>query len=314
MTMQRIIRIIVCLILCLSTMGTALPSIAQEAIRQQDESPSFPFPDIPVSLQTPASRLDYLLRHYWEKFDFNDRTQLENPQLGEQGFVNFIALMTNSHVHEELAEAAMEAFCKQMIPSDNGRKTFTTLAKEYLYHADSPMYNERLYALFLRTMLKSPTIKEAERQRMTFRLRLIERNQPGEMATNFSYLLLNGKQCTLNQTEIKGDYLIVFFYDPECSQCHQTLTEMRADPQLSTAIKKGRLSLLAIYTEDNPQVWRNTLSEIPDGWITGDNRSEIKEKLLYDLKAMPSLYLLDKEKKVILKDTSYKEIKRVANY
>lgn len=80
------------------------------------------------------------------------------------------------------------------------------------------------------------------------------------------------------------------------------------DKLLKQEVDTGNLTVLAIYTEGNEKVWKDTLGELPEGWIVGTDREEIKQCCLYDLKAMPSLYLLDGDKKVILKDASYKEI------
>jgi len=44
---------------------------------------------------------------------------------------------------------------------------------------------------------------------------------------------------------------------------------------------------------------------MPAQWIHAyDKGMEITQRRLYDIKAIPTLYLLDKEKKVLLKDTS----------
>ena len=49
--------------------------------------------------------------------------------------------------------------------------------------------------------------------------------------------------------------------------------------------------------------WRKHLNEFPKEWINGyDKKFAIKEQQLYDLKAIPTLYLLNKEKTVLLKD------------
>ena len=49
--------------------------------------------------------------------------------------------------------------------------------------------------------------------------------------------------------------------------------------------------------------------EIPDGWINSyDKELTVLTEECYDLKAMPALYLLDKDKKVLLKDATVKEI------
>ena len=42
---------------------------------------------------------------------------------------------------------------------------------------------------------------------------------------------------------------------------------------------------------------------MPAGWINGyDNGMVITEKRLYNLSAIPSLYLLDSQKRVLIKD------------
>ena len=44
-----------------------------------------------------------------------------------------------------------------------------------------------------------------------------------------------------------------------------------------------------------------------------DKKLVIKEKNLYDLKAIPTLYLLDKDKKVLLKDATVAQIDQYLN-
>jgi hypothetical protein len=47
------------------------------------------------------------------------------------------------------------------------------------------------------------------------------------------------------------------------------------------------------------------LNEIPSSWLSGyDYNAEIEDKETYILRAIPSIYLLDREKHVILRDVS----------
>ena len=57
-------------------------------------------------------------------------------------------------------------------------------------------------------------------------------------------------------------------------------------------------------------IWKKYLNGMPDNWIIGDDRRTIVETSLYDLKAMPTLYLLDNEKRVVLKDAPYDIIRK----
>ena len=83
---------------------------------------------------------------------------------------------------------------------------------------------------------------------------------------------------------------------------------MTQDATLDKAVSDGRLSVLAIYTEGDEDVWLRTLPEIPKIWTAGNDRMGIKDGALYDLKAMPSIYLLDSHKRVVLKDASFKQV------
>ena len=107
---------------------------------------------------------------------------------------------------------------------------------------------------------------------------------------------------------IRQGLIRIGFYDPECPSCHDVMMEMLHDKLLQQEVDAGNLTVLAIYTEGNLDVWKTTISELPKEWIVGTDREEIKQRCLYDLKAMPSLYLLDGDKKVILKDVSYRKI------
>lgn len=49
------------------------------------------------------------------------------------------------------------------------------------------------------------------------------------------------------------------------------------------------------------------LPDMPEGWTVGTDREAVKTGALYDLKAMPSLYLLDGQKRVLLKDVPYEK-------
>ena len=56
---------------------------------------------------------------------------------------------------------------------------------------------------------------------------------------------------------------------------------------------------------------RSRRDVIPSGWINGyDKELTVLDRELYDLKAMPTLYLLDKDKKVLLKDAPVEQVEQ----
>ena len=267
------------------------PDQAEEApIVVEQSADSFPFPVIPEVLTSPEDRKSYLLIHYWDQFDFADTTLVNNRDVTEQGFVNFIALLADGTTPEELTRESLENWCAGFV-------------------GKSPFYNEALYGMYLEALLSKLPQTDAMRSAYRFKLELVRRNNVGDKATDFVYYLSDGSRHTLAATPVKSNRLLLMFYDPECESCHEVLLQMAADTALAEAVRTGKLSVLAVYTEGNDEAWRKALPDMPEGWMVGTDREAVKDGALYDLKAMPSLYLLDGKKTVLLKDAAYEKIR-----
>ena len=270
----------------------------------------FPFPEIPATLTEPEARKSYLLTHYWEQFDFADTTLVNNRDVTEQGFVNFIALLADGATPEDLMRESLENWCMAFVGQEHTRKVLTQTADDYLFNPNSPFYNEGLYGMYLEALLGKLPQTDAMRSAYRFKLELVKRNNVGDKATDFTYYLPDGTHRTLVTTSVKNDRLLLMFYDPECESCHEVLLQMAADTALAEAVRTGKLSVLAVYTEGDDEAWRKALPDMPEGWMVGTDREAVKIGALYDLKAMPSLYLLDGSKTVLLKDAPYEYIGR----
>lgn len=278
---------------------------------QVEREASFPFPEIPAMLTQPEERKAYLLEHYWDRFNFGDTTLVNNREVTEQGFVNQISLLADGVTPEKVIRESLKNWCSRFMPEAQARQVMMQLADDYLYNPNSPFYNEGLYGVYLETMLEVLPEEDARRSSFDFKLRLLRRNKVGDKATDFSYYLPDGQKKSLVATSVRGNRLLLVFYDPECESCHEVLREMTADASLAEAVKAGRVTVLAVYTEGNQEAWRKGLADMPEGWIIGTDRQKVKEEALYDLKAMPSLYLLDGQKRVLLKDAPLGQIREV---
>ena len=78
---------------------------------------------------------------------------------------------------------------------------------------------------------------------------------------------------------------------------------LKGEPRISQMIASGRLAVLNIYIDEDLEAWRSYMPIYPDEWYNGfDPDFIIRNQELYNVRAIPSLYLLDAEKKVLLKD------------
>ncbi len=294
------------LILC-TACGNRKASDNQAEDIKSDSTKIFALPVIPALLNTPESRADYLVRHYWENVDFADTTYLDHREVMEQAWVDYIDIM--KLVPEETAISAIKQMYK-----DAGKKKkvffyFTDLAEKYLYDPNSPMRNEELYIPVLDAMLESTVLNDTEKILPKGRRELAEQNRLGRQAENFTYTLVSGKSGTLYG--VKADYTLLFINNPGCHACEEGIKELKQAPAINKEFEAGNLKILSVYPDEDKEEWERHLSDFPKEWINGyDKKLMIKEKNLYDLKAIPTLYLLDKNKKVLLKDAVVGQIEQ----
>lgn len=294
------------LILC-TACGSRKASDNQTEDIKSDSTKIFALPVIPALLNTPESRADYLVRHYWENVDFADTTYLDHREVMEQAWVDYIDIM--KLVPEETAISAIKQMYK-----DAGKKKkvffyFTDLAEKYLYDPNSPMRNEELYIPVLDAMLESTVLDDTEKILPKGRRELAEQNRLGRQAEDFTYTLVSGKSGTLYG--VKADYTLLFINNPGCHACEEGIKELKQAPAINKEFEAGNLKILSVYPDEDKEEWERHLSDFPKEWINGyDKKLMIKEKNLYDLKAIPTLYLLDKNKKVLLKDAVVGQIEQ----
>lgn len=95
--------------------------------------------------------------------------------------------------------------------------------------------------------------------------------------------------------------------------CRTVREEICASDLLSRYIASGRLKVLAIYPDQDLDEWFRYRSEMPSTWINGyDRECVMRSEGTYNLTAIPSLYLLDKDKTVLIKDgADISELERV---
>ena len=262
---------------------------------------SFPLPDVPQTLKGAEARANYLAAHYWDRYDFGNVELIGNKDISEQGFSNFISIMP--YVNEK--EKAFEQLASRLVPNSRMLQYFMGLGIKYLAEPLSPVYNEDLYILFLEKIVAQQGISERDYEDANFDLKMAKKNRVGTKAANFTFLKRDGKRGELK--EVDGEYIMLFFGDPDCDICCDTKEEIISSTLLNRMVDSGVLTVLSVCVEGKTDIWEKTPA--PSEWIDAcDDKQVIYEKLLYDIPGLPILYLLDKEHKVLMKNVQVSHI------
>lgn len=287
---------VVLLCLCSCNSGNASH---KESNVQQDTIKSFTLPAIPAMLTGPEQRADFLVKHYWDNVNFADTNYIHHVEVTEQAWADYCDIL--NHVPLQVAQ---EAIKKTMTQAEKEKKVYnylTELADKYLYDPNSPMRNEEFYIPVLEAMVASPILDETEKIRPKARLELAQKNRKGTKAFDFTYTVASGAQSTLYK--ISADYTLMFINNPGCHACAEGIASIKNSAIINKLITEKRLKVLALYPDKELDEWKKYQTEFPAEWTNGyDKAQTLETKNLYDLRAIPTLYLLDKNKMVILKD------------
>lgn len=257
-------------------------------------------PVVPAVIVTEQERNEYMAARYWDNFDFSDTAYISRPDVTEQAFVNYLAVLSLSS--PDVRSASVKKMLSNAEPTPEMFDYFTGLYEKYLYDEGSPMRNDELYIPVLEYIVNSDKVDEVNKLRPQSQLKMALQNRVGQKANDFQFTTPEGKKMKLS--DVGAFFTLLFIYNPDCSSCKEITQAIVNSPVLNTAIRMEMVKVLAIYPDENIEMWRNHLSEMPKNWQHGYDHALAMHGGLYDTKAIPSLYLLGDDKEVLVKDAA----------
>ncbi len=145
-------------------------------------------------------------------------------------------------------------------------------------------------------------------------------NLLGSPASDIELPDTEGKPASLYA--MKGDYTIVVFWDPTCGHCKEVLPKL--DSIYTAKWKAAGLNLFAVgkETDGTKKDWLDFIHEKKlDDWThVYNSKAEDKSRIdanipgysqLYDVQTFPTLYLLDKDKRIIAKKLTWEQMDEI---
>lgn len=295
--MKRLSILLLCVLVVMTSCGRRRKAPASDAAAPQ--SAVF-LPAIPPSRLSAAEQQEWLRWHYWDRFDFSDTlflTRVDSLQLFE-AYARYVVLLGGRPTDG----APMDSLMRRASTSRRMLDYFSKMAEVVLHDPNSPLRNDEFYIPVLEAQLRAPWYDEYERIAPQYDLQIARQNRLGQPANDFRYTLASGRSGTLYGLD--AEYVLLFINNPGCAMCREIREAISSSPMLTEMIEHGRLQVLAIYPDEDLSEWRAYRDEMPASWINAyDKGCVIRNELLYDLQAIPALYLLDRNKRVLVKDS-----------
>jgi thioredoxin-related protein len=268
----------------------------------------------PMTRQDTIDNYNHYKKHYWDGVTFMDeriiRTPFFLPKL-ERYYREVIPQAADSIIADADYKMLLARTCPEMY-----KFLLNWLTDEYI----NPKYMGQ-DAVFVHLFEKyhskglSSWLNEKQMETITRRAYMQMSNLIGEKAANLEMVDSTGKPSALY--DLKADYTLMIFWDPTCGHCKEEVP--RIDSIYRASWKEHGLRIYAVLTEDKKTEWVNYIKEHKIGdWTHVYQTKEMEKAItdaqrpsyrqLYDVISTPTLFLLDKDKRIIGKKLSWKQL------
>ncbi|MCD8313809.1 MAG: DUF5106 domain-containing protein [Bacteroidales bacterium] len=270
----------------------------------------------------------YMTEHFWDALADTTASYLcDSTHVGgvarDEVTKQFVDYITYLHM-TDLPEAQrsikrlydVTSRCELSDTASNVFDFLLDLIDKYLYDPNSPYRDEDIYGAYAAEMAGFPLYTPEKQSYYRYQADLCALNQRGTQAADFVFRDARGRDRNLYS--INAEYILLFFSNPGCPACKEIIETLSGELNVSALISAGKLAVANIYIDEDLQGWRDYMPIYPDNWYNGyDPNYLIRGETLYNVRAIPSLYLLDRDKTVLLKDAPndvmFNELAYIAN-
>ena len=295
--------------------GTFLASLLQ-AMRE---------PVLPTELQQPTNREDsikafrYYRDHFWDGVNFWDG-RLAYTTFFEEKLDRYFNQLVTPHPDSVNKEMDYMLGFASINPE---MQRFLLLRFINRYYSQRYMWEDAVFVHLYEKYFSSktyPWLSEQGKKTITDRAYSLMANILGTPATDIELPDSTGR--TVSLYALQKQYTLVVFWDPTCGHCKETLPKI--DSVYAARWKQDGVGIYAVAkeTEGTRADWLRFIAEKKIGHWSHVYYSKEAEKnrveknvpgysQLYDVQSFPTLYLLDKDKRIVAKKLSYEQMDEI---
>ena len=231
----------------------------------------------------------YIIDHYFDDISFRDvrilNTRLLKNKLDDY-FNNYMSKQTTDVVLQKIDYIIYQTTSRYRdIPQDLVNHEVRDYILWYLYskYFDNDIIYTHLSDVYF-SKLEINNLTENIRKEIVKRADILRKITIGRLAPTFTYIDDEGKQIDLSEIDSKNT--VLFFYKPDCQKCIR-------EKRILGLIKKRQKNLTILHINISEENYSNVSQDIA---------------VQYDIKTTPTIYILDKDKRITAKNIKAEEI------
>jgi peroxiredoxin len=159
------------------------------------------------------------------------------------------------------------------------------------------MTNQKFFTLIIVSFLFSFAVNAQPKQ--------------GQLAADIALPSVNGD--TIRLSSLKGKVVLLDFWASWCGPCR---VSNRSLVKLYSKYKNKGFEILGVSLDDEKQKWKNAIKQDKISWLQVNEGGgwDAKTAIMWNISAMPTSFLIDKEGKLLAMDLEGKELEKALKY
>ncbi len=286
---QRLISFLIAFVAILSSS----PAFSQDAT-----DTLFPLPEVPDDVAI-NERPDYVIAHYWDKCNF--KGVLSSKERYVKAFDTYVDMMKVTSRRATMR--SIHLLLEKLDKYPDVLLYTAELAESMMYGPSASFPSDEAYLPFARAVAANKKIARAEKARFSEQERIISQSSKGMRAPDLAYIDRNGESRSLDADT--ASMVIIFFNDPDCTDCIIARGHLAANPVINSLIEAGGLKIVALTPDEVTEEWSSQTDKYPAIWSVGAAADAYD---VYDIRHTPTFYILDGEHTILAKDVSLDDI------
>lgn len=250
-------------------------------------------------------RREFVTEHYFDNIRFND-VDLIRSNVYTTIAIEYMSLYSNPNLNQEQLEAEFIKAVDKIMKEASENSILYEFIVEYLVGGFERFHFDKVLDYIAENY--SPEQCENEERKTDLQTRLTKYAElaNGKDAPEFEITDLSGNIVKLSK--IKTDYTLVIFWASWCPHCAETLPEIHKIYQKN---EKSKFEVVSISLDKEKTEWEKAVKELGFIWI---NCCDMKgwdspAAIDYNVYATPTMFLLDKQKKIVSKPITINELR-----
>ncbi len=255
---------------------------------------------------TPDKYLAYLKSHSLDNVDFND-IELVNSDVFSSKSIEYLTCYRNPQLPKELLEKEFMIAVDTILQKAKVNPMVYKHVVEYLLDGFKKFGFDKIIDYIIESYVIKDDICIDEKLETALQRRMDQAKhfKIGDTVPNIVSKDLSGKEVELYR--VTSENILILFYASWCPHCQTLLPQVS---ELYKNQKQKRTEVFAVSIDSNETDWRTFVEANGWKWINvsdlkGWSGSAVKDYYIY---ATPTMFLVDKQRKIIKKPLSFDEL------